>query len=446
MSLKAIWRALALAAGALGMAASEPALAQPKQAPITIVINQSPWFAGFAKLVEAYEKETGNKVTLDVNPFTGAAEKQRNSVRAREGIFDLLPMNSAYMAEFYHGGFMTPLEEIDPTFKLDPEIISYDDTAWWDEAKKANTTKTGKLYGVPINGNVPVLYYREDLYKQHGLKVPETWDELLANAKKLHKPPQIYGMVVRAARSASDISYDWTPYLHSHGGAIFRDEKNGDFTVTLNGPEGKTALDTYLEIAKSVAPPNPGSFAQGQVIQQLVTGKTAHAMNVIAAWSQMDDPSRSAVVDKVNVAVAPRALNGQHAPTLGHFIGAIPKNIPMERKKAALAFLAWFQKYENQVKYAEFGSPPVRRDVLASPMSKERKYRFMQALLDSAPYARMMHTIPEGAQINAVLELRLNQAVIGEQTSASALNLAAQEIHDIVQKAGYRTGKLPDLK
>ncbi len=440
---KAGWRVAALIATALGVAS--PALAQ-KQPPITIVINQSPWFAGFAKLVEAYEKETGNKVTLDVNPFAAAAEKQRNSVRAKEGIFDLLPMNSAYLAEFYHGGFMTPLAEIDPTFKLDPEVIAYDDTAWWDEAKKANTAATGKLYGVPINGNVPVLYYREDLYKQHGLKVPETWDELLANAKKLHNPPQIYGMVVRAARSASDISYDWMPYLHSHGGAVFRDEKSGDFTVTLNSPEGKAALDTYLQIAKSVAPPNPGSFAQAQVIQQLVTGRTAHAMNVIAAWSQMDDPTRSAVVDKINVAVAPRATNGRHAPTLGHFIGGIPKNIPMERKKAALAFLAWFQKYESQVKYAEFGSPPVRRDVMASELSKERKFRFMKALADSAPHARMMHTIPEGAQINAVLELRLNQAVIGEQTPVAALNLAAQEIHEIVQKAGYRTGKLPDLK
>lgn len=425
--------------------AAGPAAAQ-KQVPITIVINQSPWFAGFARLVESYEKDTGNKVTLDVNPFAGAAEKQRNSVRAREGIFDLLPMNSAYLAEFYHGGFMTPLNEIDPGFRLDPEIIAYDDTAWWDEAKKTNTAATGKLYGVPINGNVPILYYRQDLYEQNGLKVPETWDELLANAKKLHNPPQLYGMVVRAARSASDISYDWMPYLHSHGGAVFRDEKAGDFTIAINSPEAKAALDTYLGIAKAVAPPNPGSFAQAQVIQQLVTGKAAHAMNVIAAWSQMDDPTRSAVVGKINVAVAPRAPNGQHAPTLGHFIGGIPKNIPMERKKAALAFLAWFQTKEAQTRYAEFGSPPVRRDVLAGPLSKEPKFRFMKALLDSAPYARMMHTIPEGAQINAVLELRLNQAVIGEQTSASALNLAAQEIHEIVQKAGYRTGRMPDLK
>ena len=422
-----------------------PAAAQ-QQPPITIVINQSPWFAGFAKLVDAYQKETGNKVTLDVNPFAGAAEKQRNSVRAREGVYDLIPMNSAYLAEFYHGGFLTPLNEIDPAFRLDPEVIPYDDTAWWDESKKANTSATGKLYGVPINGNIPVLYYRQDLYEQHGLKVPETWDELLSNAKKLHNPPQIYGMVVRAARSASDISYDWMPYLHSHGGAIFRDEKAGDFTVTINSPEAKRALETYLTFAKSVAPPNPGSFAQAQVIQQILTGKTAHAMNVIAAWSQMDDPTRSAVVGKIGVTIAPRAANGQHAPTLGHFIGGIPKNIPMERKKAALAFLAWFQTKDAQTKYAEFGSPPVRRDVLAGPLAKETKYRFMKALLDSGPYARMMHTIPEGAQINAVLELRLNQAVIGEQTSAAALNMSAKEIHEIVSKAGYRTGLLPDLQ
>jgi hypothetical protein len=35
--------------------------------------------------------------------------------------------------------------------------------------------------------------------------------------------------------------------------------------------------------------------------------------------------------------------------------------------------------------------------------------------------------------------------VIGEQTSTSALNVAAKEIHEIVSNAGYRTGKLPDL-
>ena len=76
-------------------------------------------------------------------------------------------------------------------------------------------------------------------------------------------------MVLRGARSASDISYDWMPYLHSYNGAIFKDEKNGDFTVTLNSPEAKQALDMYVELAKTAGPPNPGSYGQAQVIQAL---------------------------------------------------------------------------------------------------------------------------------------------------------------------------------
>jgi len=66
--------------------------------------------------------------------------------------------------------------------------------------------------------------------------------------------------------------------------------------------------------------------------------------------------------------------------------------------------------------------------------------------VDSAPYPRMMYTVPEGAQIVSVLELRLNQAVIGERTSTDALNTAAAEIYEIMRKAGYKTGRLHDLK
>ncbi len=437
------WAALAM--GATLALASATALAQ-KQPPITVVINQSPWFGGFARVVEAYEKETGNKVNLDVNPFAGSAEKQRNSVRAKEGQFDLLVMNSTWLAEFYHGGFLVPLAEIDPGFRLDPQVIGYDDTAWWDPKTKSNSAKTGAVYGVPINGNIQVLYYRADLYEKAGLKVPTTWEELLANARKLHNPPNVYGMVQRGARSASDISYDWMPYLHSHGGAIFKDEKAGDFTVTLASPEAKRALDIYLELAKTAGPPNPGSYGQAQVIQALVTGKAAHATPVIAAWSQMDDPTKSAVVGQMNIAMLPRGPGGQPAPTLGHFIGAIPKNIPKERQVAALAFLKWFQTYDAQLKYAQAGQPPIRKDVYAADFGKKPEFRWMKAMVDSAPYPRMMYTVPEGAQIVGVLELRLNQAVIGERTSADALNTAAAEIHEIMRKAGYKTGRLPDLK
>jgi len=416
-----------------------------KQVPFTIVINQSPWFDGFRKTVELYEKETGNKVNLDVNPFAGSLEKQRNSVRAQQGLFDLLIMNGLFYSEFYHGGFLIPIHEIDPSFRLDPAIPTFDDTVYFDAVSKTNSSKTGKLMSVPINPNIPLLYYRADLYQQKGLKVPTTWDELLANAKALHNPPQMYGIVQRGARGPSDVTYDWFPYFNGFGGELFKDEKSGDFTVTLNSPQGKAALDYYIRLAKEAGHPNTGGQAQAQVIQNIVTGKAAHAILVIAAWAQMDDPQKSAVVGKINLALPPSAPGFKSAPTVGHWLAGVPKNVPKDRQQAALAFLNWFQTYKAQVDYTKAGAPPVRLDVMASDMAKEPANRWMTPMQEGLPLGRQMWTIPEGAQIVAITELRLNQAVTGELTPAAALNTMAKEIHEVIQKGGYKTGRLPDL-
>ncbi len=113
---------------------------------------------------------------------------------------------------------------------------------------------------------------------------------------------------------------------------------------------------------------------------------------------------------------------------------------------AALAFLNWFQTRNAQVAYLEGGAPPVRQDVLSdAQLGAVPRNRWMRAMADSSEFVRRMWTIPEGAQIVGVLELRLNQAVTGELTSTAALNTMAEEIHNIVRTAGYRTGRLPNL-
>ena len=90
----------------------------------------------------------------------------------------------------------------------------------------------------------------------------------------------------------------------------------------------------------------------------------------------------------------------------------------------------------------------MRKDVLQrSDVEGAQVPLHEKALLDQRPLCPhdVLHS-RRSAQIVAVLELRLNQAVIGEQTSVSALNLAAAEIYAIAEKGGYKTGKLPDLK
>lgn len=434
------------AAGAVGVMASgsrKASAVSPSVSPITMVINQSPWFGGFRQLVELYGKETGNTITLDVNPYAGALEKVRNSLQANEGMYDLLAIDNNWMLEMFAGGFLIPPQEVDPDFKLDPNVSTYGDTIYWNSERKLLGRSDGKLMGVPINGNVEVLFYRNDLYEKQGLEAPETWEQALANAKKLADAPRTYGFIHRDDRTS--VSADFANYMFSFGGDILKDPTAKDYTVVFNSAINKDALDFYLELGKAGGYPSPGSISQAQMIQLMAAGKAAHAVAIVGAWAQLDDPSKSAVVGKIDAALIPRGAKGKHASRAGHWIGGIARNVPKDRQAAALAFLNWFQAYDRQIAYTRFGAVPVRNDLAQSPLANEPKFRFLKAQAENSKVACLIATVPEQQQIISVLDVRLNEAVVGTHPPAQALNLAAEEIQGIMERAGYKTGRLPAL-
>ena len=418
--------------------------AQAAVAPITIVINQSPWLDSFIKTVELYEAETGNQVELDVNPFAGSLEKQRNSVRASQGDYDILIMNSGWFAEMYFGGFVTAISDIDPSFQLDPDLFTLGDTIYFDPDTKT-MTPAGKLMSMSIQPNIPMLFYRADLYEEHGLTVPETFAELEANARALNNPPQVYGIVQRGARATAAVSYDFYPYLYGHGGGIFKNQGSGDYTVTLNNAEGLEALDYYLRLAREAGHPNTAASDHVEVIQAMLTGGAGHVSMVIAAWSQMDDPTKSAVVDKVEFAPTPHVEGLPPGPGLGHWLGGIAHNVPDDRKRAAVEFLRWFQTKEAQMANALAGGIPLNAAVYNEPITEERRFRWMKPLAAALPHAVNVYQFPEASEVISILELGLNRAVAGEISSVDALNGMAEEVHAVMERYNYTTGALQQL-
>jgi multiple sugar transport system substrate-binding protein len=433
-----------LGAGATALIGQVPFARAQSAAPITIVINQSPWFDSFSKTVALYEEETGNKVELDVNPFAGSLEKQRNSVRASQGDYDILIMNSGWFAEMYFGGFVTAVSDIDPGFELDPDLFTLGDTIYFDPENKT-MTPAGKLMSIPIQPNIPLLFYRGDLYEENGLKVPETFAALEENARKLHNPPDMYGIVQRGARGPHTVAYDFYPYLYGHGGSIFKDQAAGDYTVTLNSAEGQTALDYYVRLAREVGHPKTAANDQTEVIQAMATGHAAHISIVIAAWSQFDDPNKSVVVDKVEFAPTPHVPGLPTAPGLGHWLGGIAHNVPDDRKRAAVEFFRWFQTKEAQLANAEAGGIPLNASVYNEPFAEERRFRWMKPLAEALPHAVNIYQFPEASEVIAVLEVGLNRTVAGEIQSIDALNSMADDIHTVMEKYNYKTGDLPPL-
>lgn len=415
-----------------------------EQAPITILINSSPWFGGFEAVVDLYVEQTGNAVTLDVTPFNGMLEKARNAVRDSESPYDLVNLDTQWTIEFYEGGFLTPLTEIDPEFALPEQVLTYGDSVYWNAEKRWRTSDGGELMAISPNGNIHLLYYRGDLFQEAGLSAPATWADVIAACEQLQEPPNLYGYVMRGERG-NPIRFDWMPFMLGYGASIAADPENGDYTVTINSPKAKEALDAYLDVAKRCGPPNIGSLGQGDLIQLLSTGTALQGHAVTAAWSSFEDPTKSTVVGKLQAAVLPHPEGRDPGVVIGNWHLGVPKNLPDERKQAALAFAKWFLTEGAQRAYAEAGSIPVRSDVFESDLAERPENRWMKAYLDSMPYAQQVLGFAEAAAVEEALGLRLNQALIGEMSSAAALNAAATDIAAIFENSGRETGTLEPL-
>lgn len=435
----------ALALAAPGKAAAQTFADVGKQPPITILINASPWYAGFQSAVDLYTKQTGNVVKLDVTPYNGVLEKARNAVRGATSPYDLLNIDGFWTIEFYEGGFLRPLNEIDPAFAVPKELLTCGNTHYWNEAKRWRTPEGGKLMGVPPNCNVHILAYRKDLYDAAGLGAPKTFEDIKTACQKIQKPPQTYGFVTRGERG-NGIRYDFMPFMLGHGGEFVANPAEGDFTVTVNSKENLAALNQFIDLHKSCGPANHASVGQADVIQLMSSGKAAAVEVVIAAWSNFEDKTKSIVAGKVAAAAVPAAIPGKKGvASMGNWDLTVPKNLKPEQQAAGIAFLKWFMTPQAQRAYAEAGGIPVRRDTLTSDLASKPQFNWMNAYLESVENAPSSLGYTEGAAVEQVLGLRLNQALLGEMSPGKALNAAAGEIEEIFKRSGRKTGKLAAL-
>ncbi|HUZ18841.1 MAG TPA: extracellular solute-binding protein [Spirochaetia bacterium] len=413
---------------------STQAQAQTQALPaINVLINSSPWLDSFRALVALYQKDTGNQVNLDVTPFPGMLQKSRNATSAATSEYDLINLNEEWYLQFYKGGLVTPLKQIDPNFKLDPQIIEYNYADRWDP-KVNGSTKAGEIYGLPINGNIQILYYRKDLFEQKGLAPPKTFSDLLADAKIFNDPPKMYGFT---ARTSDDPIFNLLAFVHGFGGSIVTlDQQSGKWSVNLAKKPAVDALKFWLNLAWNYDPQNYTQIDQAAMISLMASGRSAMAIMVDAAAPNFDNPKVSTVIGKIGAVVTPGLTTELRSPTSGIWIMGIPHNLPMERKKAALAFLTWAMTQKAEQAYADAGGIVVREDVYQA-MAKDAKFWWAGAVADSTPYIKPFPRVTSSGEIHTMLNDMLKQVVAKQLDPDTMMKQAADKIQSIMEAAGY---------
>jgi raffinose/stachyose/melibiose transport system substrate-binding protein len=130
---------------------------------------------GYKKIIQDFENKNPN-IIIDFKP-TKATEYDTTLDTALKGgdaadIIQLRPyLGTVKLAD---AGYLVPL---DGTI----QGLSNLSSGMADAAKGSD----GKVYGVPLSVNSTQIYYNKKIFKDNNLSVPQTWDELMQDAKTL---------------------------------------------------------------------------------------------------------------------------------------------------------------------------------------------------------------------------------------------------------------------
>jgi multiple sugar transport system substrate-binding protein len=130
--------------------------------------------AAYAAVFKAFTKQSGIKVdvnTVDHNTFQ---EQINTYLQGRPQ--DVFTWFAGYRMQFFaQKGLLTPIDDVWETLKpnFSPAM------------QAASKGLDGHYYFVPIYNYPWAVFYRKSVFKQHGYKIPKTWDQFVALAKKM---------------------------------------------------------------------------------------------------------------------------------------------------------------------------------------------------------------------------------------------------------------------
>lgn len=242
-----------------------------------------------------------------------------------------------------------------------PELTNpdYDFDDFFD-AQIDGLTVDGKLIGIPFQAYTELMVYRKDLYEAKGLKPPETFDELQANAAALHDPAnELYGLVTRGR--GPDALHMWAEWNWNYGGDWL--DENGK--PMINSPESVAAFKMYGDILGKSGPPGAVNLVDAEMFALFCQGKAAHFMNWAGYSFDFNDPAKCpATAGKVGYLLYPKGPAGQvtHSMPL-----ALSMSSKSQNKEATWLLLQWLTSKENIIPMQQQGLLQPRESAWADP-------------------------------------------------------------------------------
>ncbi|MET9497987.1 sugar ABC transporter substrate-binding protein [Streptomyces sp. NPDC006552] len=268
---------LALAATACGGGSSSGGGSNDSPKTLTYwASNQGPSIAVDKKVlqpeIDKFEQQTGIKVKLEVVPWSDLLNRILTATTSGQGP-DILNIGNSWSASLQASGALLPWDQknFDKIGGKDRFVASAVESAGAQGKDPA---------AVPLYSLSYALFYNKKMFKDAGIaKPPTTWDEIVADGKKISKDGK-WGLAAEGSNLSNNIHQIFV-LAKQHGADWFTADGKPDFT----SDGAVAAVKQYVDLMakdKIIAPGN-AEYAQNQSLSDFSKGKTAMVLWQAAA-------------------------------------------------------------------------------------------------------------------------------------------------------------------
>jgi len=324
--MRKVIRNTMVALASLGFAASAMAQAPTKE--IRVLLANHPYGELLKAAIPEFESATGIKVnaeSLQESQLTAKLTTEFATNSSSVDVFMTRPLQEGKM--FYKNGWYEPLAGYD--FSDYPKNVM------------SVATFGAKSYIVPLVTEWQVLYYRKDLFTGAGIKVPATFAELEAAAKKLHtESVAAFASRGKGAAAVTQLS----SYVYNYGGRYL---DNG--IAVFDSKPAVDAIRFYGMLLGNFGPKGVTSMSWENIMPLFQAGKVAMWTDASVFYGQIIDPAKTQLgADNVGIANFPKGPKTNSPFIVTSWGMAVAKQ--SKKKDLARTFIDWATSKELAAK------------------------------------------------------------------------------------------------
>ena len=413
---RAAWllAALALLAGcAERPPGAEPAIIVFKHAKILGPLDPIPGL-----LREFERRNPGVRVRSEALTWTSDEQHQFYVINldGATPTFDVLLLDLIWVPEFAQAGWLLDLSPWVTRDELAPHFPAAAAASVWND----------RVWGLPWNMNVGVLYHRADLLRKYGLAPPRTWEELVEQAQRIRageRDPRLEGVVWQGKQYeglvVNVLEHFWansTALLDEHDRVLPEPDRAAAALTFMRG-----LIERGVSPAMVTAGDEEGTrrvFGDGRAI---FLRSWPYAMDLFEA---ADSPVRG----RVGIARLPGHAGGAAGVgATGGFHLAV--NRRTRHAEAAVALVRFLAGAEGQraIAEADVALYPTRVDLYRDPAAI-RAHPHMPRFHALALGGRPRPVTPYYLMLSTTVQPEFSAAVVGVKTPEQALDYAKRRL------------------